>query len=141
MLCNEVWIIICNFFSLWPKLALRGEAVLKSRLPKEAKKNAAISPCEKSMTEAHCHWSADFHTQIKEQINPPCEGELLQHTRKGNSCWSKLKKCLKTQLEDRFFFFSTLEHTSEFTCYFYSQVCYDGSASLSTSTRNLRYKN
>ncbi|XWS49723.1 hypothetical protein CRYUN_Cryun12cG0027500 [Craigia yunnanensis] len=67
--------------------ALRGEAALKARLPKEAKKNAAISPYERSMTEAH--WSAAFHTQMKEQ-NPPCEGELLQHTRKGVLRWKRV---------------------------------------------------
>ncbi|XWS49120.1 hypothetical protein CRYUN_Cryun13aG0136400 [Craigia yunnanensis] len=67
--------------------ALRGEAALKARLPKEAKKNAAISPYERSMSEAH--WSAAFHTQTKEQ-NPPCEGELLQHTRKGVLRWKRV---------------------------------------------------
>ncbi|GKU95573.1 hypothetical protein SLEP1_g8913 [Rubroshorea leprosula] len=67
--------------------ALRGEAALKSRLPKEARKNAAISPYERSIAEAQ--WSAAaaaFHTQIKEQ-NPPCEGELLQLTQKGVLRW------------------------------------------------------
>ena len=70
---------------------------MKARLPKEAKKNAAISPYERSMTEAQ--WPAAFDTQMKEQ-NPPCEGELLQHTRKGNSR-SKLKMS-ETQLEAGF---------------------------------------
>ncbi|XVF13404.1 hypothetical protein REPUB_Repub08aG0205000 [Reevesia pubescens] len=67
--------------------ALRGEAALKARLPKEAKKNAAISPYERSMTETH--WSASFNTQMKEQ-NPPCEGELLQHTRKDVLRWKRV---------------------------------------------------
>ncbi|XVF52601.1 hypothetical protein PTKIN_Ptkin05aG0031400 [Pterospermum kingtungense] len=68
--------------------ALRGEAALKSRLPKEAKKNAAISPYERRITEAH--WSAAFRTQIKDQNNPPCEGELLQNTRKGVLRWKRV---------------------------------------------------
>ncbi|XP_038990527.1 VAN3-binding protein-like isoform X2 [Hibiscus syriacus] len=62
--------------------ALRGEAALKARLPKEAKKNAAISPYERSLIETH--WAAaaaGFHAQMDQ--NPPCQGELLQHTRKG----------------------------------------------------------
>ncbi|KAK8516323.1 hypothetical protein V6N13_047028 [Hibiscus sabdariffa] len=67
--------------------ALRGEAALKARLPKEAKKNAAISPYERSLTETH--WSADFHAQMKDQ-NPPCQGELLQHTRKGVLRWKRV---------------------------------------------------
>ncbi|XP_022758540.1 VAN3-binding protein-like [Durio zibethinus] len=67
--------------------ALRGEATSKARLPKEAKKNAAISPYERSMREAY--WSTVFQTQMKEQ-NPPCEGELLQHTRKGVLRWKRV---------------------------------------------------
>lgn len=63
--------------------ALRGEAALKSRLPKEARRNSAISPCEKSITEAQFPVSASaFHAQIREQT-PPCEGELMQLTPKG----------------------------------------------------------
>ncbi|GMJ04838.1 FORKED-LIKE5 [Hibiscus trionum] len=64
--------------------ALRGEAALKARLPKEAKKNAAISPYEKSLAETH--WAAGFHTQMK----PPCQGEVLQHTRKGVLRWKRV---------------------------------------------------
>ena len=67
------------FFST--KLALRGEAALKARLPKEAKKNAAISPYDRSLTESN--WGAAFHSQIVEQ-SPPFVGELLQVTQKGN---------------------------------------------------------
>ncbi|KAK5813121.1 hypothetical protein F383_13111 [Gossypium arboreum] len=67
--------------------ALRGEAAVRARLPKEAKKNAAISPYERTMTEAY--WSPDFLTQTKEP-NPPCEGELLQHTRKGVLRWKRV---------------------------------------------------
>lgn len=64
------------------KLALRGEAALKARLPKEAKKNAAISPYDRSLTESHW-WSAASHSQMVEQ-SPPFVGELLQVTQKGN---------------------------------------------------------
>ncbi|KAK8691062.1 hypothetical protein V6N13_074583 [Hibiscus sabdariffa] len=67
--------------------ALRGEAVLKARLPKEAKKNAAISPYERSLIETHR--AAGFHTQMKDQ-KPPCQGELLQHTRKGVLRWKRI---------------------------------------------------
>ncbi|KAM7525555.1 hypothetical protein LguiA_015457 [Lonicera macranthoides] len=61
--------------------ALRGEAALKARLPKEAaKKNAAISPYDKGMAEAHM--VAAFHSEAEEH-NPPCIGDLLQYTCKG----------------------------------------------------------
>ncbi|KAI9173454.1 hypothetical protein LWI28_001589 [Acer negundo] len=64
--------------------ALRGEAALKARLPKEARKNASISPYERSIAETH--WPAAFHSQLEEQ-DPPCVGELLQQTRKGVLRW------------------------------------------------------
>ena len=64
-----------------PKQALRGEAALKARFPKEAKKNAAISPCDKGMAEAQR--VAPFHNEMEEQ-DPPCVGDLLQDTPKGN---------------------------------------------------------
>lgn len=63
------------------KIALRGEAALKARLPKEARKNASISPYEKGIAETH--WPDAFLSQSEEH-GPPCAGELLQHTRKGN---------------------------------------------------------
>lgn len=63
------------------KLALRGEAALKARLPKEAKKNASISPYDKGITETH--WIPAFDSQMWERP-PPCVGDLLQLTRKGN---------------------------------------------------------
>ncbi|KAE8678022.1 3-hydroxyisobutyryl-CoA hydrolase-like protein 1 [Hibiscus syriacus] len=66
--------------------ALRGEAALKARLPKEAKKNAAISPYERSLAETH--WASDFHAPMDQ--NPPCQGELLQHTRKGVLRWKRV---------------------------------------------------
>jgi hypothetical protein len=65
------------------KLALRGEAAFKARLPKEAKKNASISPCDKGMTGSGNNWAAAFRSQMVEQ-SPPFVGELLQVTQKGN---------------------------------------------------------
>lgn len=71
-----------------------------ARLPKEAKKNAAISPYERTMTEAY--WSPNFLTQMKEP-NPPCEGELLQHTRKGVLRWKRVNVYMnkKSQVANR----------------------------------------
>ncbi|KAJ6711777.1 hypothetical protein OIU79_008078 [Salix purpurea] len=59
--------------------ALRGEAALKARLPKEARRNAAISPYDRGM--ASSHWTS-LNGPLQEQ-GPPCVGELLQHTKKG----------------------------------------------------------
>ncbi|GAV72831.1 Auxin_canalis domain-containing protein/PH_2 domain-containing protein [Cephalotus follicularis] len=67
--------------------ALRGEAALKARLPKEARRNAAISPYDKGVAETH--WPAAIHRQIDEQCTP-CVGELLEHTRKGVSRWKRV---------------------------------------------------
>lgn len=71
--------------------ALRGEAALRSRLPKENnKRNAAITPCDKSMSEAHpfSPSAAAFPKESVEMENAlhPCIGDLLQHTRKGKIC-------------------------------------------------------
>lgn len=66
---------------LFTKLALRGEAAFKARVPKEAKKNASISPCDRGM--AGTNWAAAFRGQMVEQ-SPPFVGELLQVTQKGN---------------------------------------------------------
>ncbi|KAK3039495.1 hypothetical protein RJ639_028077 [Escallonia herrerae] len=67
--------------------ALRGEAALRARQPKDAKKNAAISPCDKGMAEAQM--LAAFHTETEER-DPPCIGDLLQHTRKGVLRWKRV---------------------------------------------------
>ncbi|PSS11541.1 VAN3-binding protein [Actinidia chinensis var. chinensis] len=67
--------------------ALRGEAALKARLPKDAKKNAAISPCDKGMAEAQR--VAAFHNSMEEQ-DPPCVGDLLQDTPKGLLRWKRV---------------------------------------------------
>jgi len=60
---------------------LRGEAALKSRLPKEARRNAAISPYDRGV--ADTHWTSSSNGPFEEQ-GPPCVGELLQHTKKGS---------------------------------------------------------
>ncbi|XP_057975897.1 VAN3-binding protein [Malania oleifera] len=54
--------------------ALRGEAALKARLPKDGRRNAAISPCDKGMPE---------DAWLDGEGNPNCMGELLHYTRKG----------------------------------------------------------
>ncbi|KAG8374712.1 hypothetical protein BUALT_Bualt10G0024500 [Buddleja alternifolia] len=74
--------------------ALRGEAALKSRLPKEARRSAAaISPYEKGITVNSHSPSPNFHCQIDEE-DFPCVGDLLQLTRKGNSSTFKLSVTL-----------------------------------------------
>ncbi|KAL6986005.1 hypothetical protein U1Q18_019373 [Sarracenia purpurea var. burkii] len=75
------------FCFLPPKQALRGEAALKARLPKEAKKNATISPYDKGMVEAQR--VAAFHSAMEEQ-DPPCIGDLLQHKKKGLLRWKRV---------------------------------------------------
>ncbi|KAL2472062.1 Plant protein of unknown function (DUF828) with plant pleckstrin-like proteiny-like region [Abeliophyllum distichum] len=75
--------------------ALRGEAALKARLPTEAKRSAAVSPYRKDIVDAHS--LATFHNQIEEE-DPPCVGDLLQHSRKGVLRWKHAsvyinKKC------------------------------------------------
>ncbi|KAL2348171.1 hypothetical protein Fmac_002171 [Flemingia macrophylla] len=73
--------------------ALRAEAALTARLPKEAKKNASISPYDKET-----HWlpAFDGHTHVLER-HPPCLGDLLQLTDKGALRWKHvhvyIKKC------------------------------------------------
>ncbi|CAI9095777.1 OLC1v1031789C1 [Oldenlandia corymbosa var. corymbosa] len=62
--------------------ALRGEAALKARSPKDAKKNASISPCDKSLAETQSFSACDY-----EAAEVPCVGDLLQHTRKGALHW------------------------------------------------------
>ncbi|KAI3468965.1 hypothetical protein Pfo_025628 [Paulownia fortunei] len=67
--------------------ALRGEAALKARLPKEAKRSAAISPYEKTIADSHS--PAAFHSEIEEE-DLPCVGDLLQLTRKGVLRWKNV---------------------------------------------------
>ncbi|KAL2489670.1 Plant protein of unknown function with plant pleckstrin-like proteiny-like region [Forsythia ovata] len=75
--------------------ALRGEAALKARLPTEAKRSAAVSPYRKEIVDAHS--LATFHSQIEEE-DPPCVGDLLQHSSKDVLRWKHVsvyinKKC------------------------------------------------
>ncbi|PKI39784.1 hypothetical protein CRG98_039829 [Punica granatum] len=70
--------------------ALRGEAALKVRRPKEARKNATISPYDRGIAEAHVAADAtSFHGTGRED-GLPCEGELLQHTQKGVFQWKNV---------------------------------------------------
>lgn len=66
--------------------ALRGEAVLKARLPKEPKRNAAITPCEKSLVDTPIEF---YHKEIQEK-EAPCVGDLLHNTRKGVLQWKNV---------------------------------------------------
>ncbi|KAJ0232965.1 Uncharacterized protein HA466_0286370 [Hirschfeldia incana] len=60
--------------------ALRGEAALKARQPKEARKNASIAPFERSFSDSH--WPANIQFRLEEP-NLPLEGELMQCSRHG----------------------------------------------------------
>ncbi|GAB4858057.1 hypothetical protein Ancab_015959 [Ancistrocladus abbreviatus] len=64
--------------------ALRGEAALRARLPKEARRNAAISPYDRSAADAH---HVDPFQRENEDPHLPCVGELLLHTGKGGLRW------------------------------------------------------
>lgn len=66
--------------------ALRGEAALKARFPKEAKKNASISPYDRGIAETHCSPPAS-ECQMFDENHSPCEGDLLQVTEKGALRW------------------------------------------------------
>ncbi|KAJ1383670.1 Pleckstrin-like, plant [Sesbania bispinosa] len=59
--------------------ALRGEAALRARLPKEAKKNASISPYDRAVAESL--WLPAIEGQVWDR-QPPCVGDLLQLTEK-----------------------------------------------------------
>ncbi|KAL8139932.1 hypothetical protein V2J09_005953 [Rumex salicifolius] len=67
--------------------ALRAEAALRSRLPKEPKRNATISPCDRSLTDGEC--VDPLLVQIEEP-STTCVGDLLQHTRKGALRWKRI---------------------------------------------------
>ncbi|KAK7265942.1 hypothetical protein RJT34_33568 [Clitoria ternatea] len=76
--------------------ALRGEAALRARFPNEAKRNASISPYDRVLI-PHSHLLPVFEGQMCEH-HPPCEGDLLQLTRKGALRWKHVlvyinKKC------------------------------------------------
>ncbi|XP_061337057.1 VAN3-binding protein-like isoform X2 [Gastrolobium bilobum] len=63
--------------------ALRGEAALKARLPKEGKRNASISPYDRGLPQSHF---PAFEGHMWERY-PPCVGDLFQLTRKGALRW------------------------------------------------------
>ncbi|BAT75838.1 hypothetical protein LR48_Vigan01g212300 [Vigna angularis] len=76
--------------------ALRGEAALRARMPNEAKRTASISPYDRVLL-PQPHWFHSFDGQMCEH-HPPCEGDLLQLTRKGVLRWKHVsvyinKKC------------------------------------------------
>ncbi|EEF31724.1 conserved hypothetical protein [Ricinus communis] len=77
--------------------ALRGEAALRARLPKEAKKNAAISPCDRGM--ADTSWDSAYSSGEVEAQAPPCNGELMQHTRKGVLRWKLISVYINKKSE------------------------------------------
>ncbi|KAL1214004.1 VAN3-binding protein [Cardamine amara subsp. amara] len=60
--------------------ALRGEAAVKVRQPKEARKKATITPCERSFSDSH--WPTNCHLRLEEP-NLSLEGELVQCVRNG----------------------------------------------------------
>lgn len=67
-------------------VALRGEAALRARLPREAKNNAAISPSERALPETNdCSSTTDEQISVQgvEESDLPCTGELMQCTRTG----------------------------------------------------------
>ncbi|XP_065857833.1 VAN3-binding protein [Euphorbia lathyris] len=72
--------------------ALRGEAAVKARLPKEARRNAAISPYDS-------RWICAYSDEVEEK-GAPCDGELQQHTRKGVLRWKRISVYInkKTQV-------------------------------------------
>ncbi|KNA22186.1 hypothetical protein SOVF_036390 [Spinacia oleracea] len=67
--------------------ALRAEAALRARLPKDAKRNAAISPYDKALGDAN---SLDSYHSEAEEPKFPCVGELMQHAKKGNLRWKQV---------------------------------------------------
>ncbi|KAA0039725.1 VAN3-binding protein-like [Cucumis melo var. makuwa] len=67
--------------------ALRGEAAFRSRLPKEGRKIASVSPYDRIT--AQNHWTTAFNSHMEEQ-ELPCVGELLQFTRKGTLRWKEV---------------------------------------------------
>ncbi|KAL9668548.1 hypothetical protein QQ045_006082 [Rhodiola kirilowii] len=64
--------------------ALRAEATLRARVPKDAKKNATISPYDRSLADDHKGYSFCNEARNQDMI---CKGELLQQTHKGPMRW------------------------------------------------------
>ena len=72
--------------------ALRAEAALRARLPKDAKRNASISPYDKGLGEVQCF--DPFQNNDMEEQKFPCTGELMQHTRQGTHSFLQSYKAL-----------------------------------------------
>lgn len=77
--------------------ALRGESALKARLPKETRRNAAISPYEKM---AETNWISGYSDEAESLGPSPCDGDLQQYTRKGALRWKRVSAYInkKTQV-------------------------------------------
>ncbi|KAL7160458.1 hypothetical protein ABFS83_01G096200 [Erythranthe nasuta] len=69
--------------------ALRGEAALRERLPKEGKRSATISPYERNLADFQTQSPSTFRSDIEED-DLPCVGDLLQLTPKGVLRWKKV---------------------------------------------------
>ncbi|KAK9716352.1 hypothetical protein RND81_06G227700 [Saponaria officinalis] len=67
--------------------AMRAESALRSRLPKDGKKNATISPYDKGLGEVN---HLDAYNSETEDHKFPCVGELQQHTSKGGLRWRQV---------------------------------------------------
>ncbi|KAL1826391.1 hypothetical protein ACET3Z_004803 [Daucus carota] len=76
--------------------ALRGEAALKARAPKEGKKTAAISPYDRNVPEARVIDDLGDESQGRD---PPCIGDLLQHTCKGVFRWKHVSIYINKKYE------------------------------------------
>ncbi|KAL9246846.1 hypothetical protein vseg_020334 [Gypsophila vaccaria] len=67
--------------------AMRAESALRARLPKDAKKNATISPYDKGLGDVN---NIDPYNSEAEEQKFPCVGELMQHTSKGGLRWRQV---------------------------------------------------
>nr|GFB78087.1 hypothetical protein [Tanacetum cinerariifolium] len=76
--------------------ALRGEAALKARFPKEAKKNATVIPYEKGMG---AHMLTADHSETT-KLEHHCTEDMLQQVYKGGLHWKQVSIYLnkKTQV-------------------------------------------
>ncbi|XP_042504419.1 VAN3-binding protein-like [Macadamia integrifolia] len=67
--------------------ALRGAAALKTRVSKEVRNHAAISPHDRGASPTCSSTACQNEMEIQ---NSPCKGELLQQTRKGVLRWMQV---------------------------------------------------
>ena len=70
---------------------MRGEAALKARQSKEARKNATITSCERSFSDSS--WTANFQFRFDEP-NLPLEGYLVQCAQNGKTYSSIIRSRL-----------------------------------------------